>query len=153
VVRIVIQEAFKMNMQWYKRTIEIRTSGKGLYPFSETVQSCIRGWGVKEGMCFLFIPHTSASILLNENYDPSVQADITEFLERLIPENQGWIRHTMEGADDSSSHLRSALLPSSISIPIADGILVLGTWQGIFLAEHRTRGHHRKVEIRVLDVE
>ena len=140
-------------MEWHKKTIEIRTSGKGLYPFTETVQLCIRGWGVKEGMCTLFIPHTSASILLNENYDPSVQADIAEFFERLVPENQEWIRHTMEGADDPSSHLRSALLPSSISIPIENGVLALGTWQGIFLAEHRAKGHHRQVEIRVLSVE
>jgi secondary thiamine-phosphate synthase enzyme len=136
-------------MKWYKKTIEIHTAGKGLYPLTDSVKACIRDWGVKEGMCFLFIPHTSASILINENYDPSVQADIVAFLERLVPENQEWMRHTLEGADDSSSHLRASLLPTSISIPVENGALSLGSWQGIFLAEHRVRSHHRQVEIRI----
>lgn len=140
-------------MNWFKHTIEIRSSGKGLYAITDKVTALIRNWGIREGMCFLYMPHTSASLLINENYDPSVQADIETFLEKTIPENQPWMQHTLEGGDDSSSHLRAALLPTSLSIPIEGGLLALGTWQGIYLVEHRRVAHRRNVEVRMFSIE
>ena len=140
-------------MRWLKETIEVRTRGKGLYPFGEAVAGLVRGWGVGEGMCFLYVPHTSASLLISENYDPSAAQDMETFMERLAPEGQAWYRHTLEGADDSPAHLRAMVLSTSESIPIDDGRLSLGTWQGIYLFEHRTASHRRQVLVRVMAVE
>ena len=140
-------------MNWYKDTIEISTRGKGLYSFTEAVQERIRRWGVQEGMCFLAIQHTSASLTINENYDPTAQADLEEFMEREAPEGQSWYAHTLEGPDDSTSHIRVMLTQTSLSIPVDGGRLSLGTWQGIYLFEHRTRRQHRKVLVRCLSVE
>jgi secondary thiamine-phosphate synthase enzyme len=137
-------------LEWYKATIEIQTRGKGLYPFTEQVTRRIRQWQVREGMCYLFCQHTSASLLINENYDPTAKMDMETFLEKLAPENQPWYRHTLEGPDDSSSHLRTMLTPVSINIPIDEGELSLGTWQGIYLFEHRALPQRRSVLIRVL---
>jgi len=103
-------------------------------------------------MCFLFCPHTSASLTINENYDPSAQADLETSLEKLVPENQGWYTHDMEGPDDATSHIRAMLTESSLSIPVDEGRLTLGTWQGVYLFEHRTRSHQREVWLRVMDV-
>lgn len=140
-------------MKWHKATVEVPTNGKGLYAFTEKVAALIRNWHVGEGMCFLYMPHTSASLVINENYDPTAQADMEAFLERLVPENQPWMRHTLEGTDDSSSHLRAMLCPISISIPIEDGRLCLGSWQGIYLFEHRRYKQTRQVLVRCLAVE
>lgn len=133
---------------WYKDTLSIRTGGQGMTSITSEVEQRIRAWGIREGMCFLFLPHTSASLTINENYDPSAQADMETFLERIAPENQSWYVHTLEGADDSPAHLRSMLTQTDLSIPIDDGRLSLGTWQGIYLIEHRRRGHARKVLLR-----
>ncbi len=103
-------------------------------------------------MCFLYIQHTSASLAINESYDPTARIDMQEYLERLAPEDQAWYRHTLEGPDDSSSHLRSLLLPVSLSIPVDGGELSLGTWQGIYLFEHRSAPQQRRVLIRCLKV-
>jgi secondary thiamine-phosphate synthase enzyme len=140
-------------MEWIREDFHIATHGKGLYPFTDQVQAILRKHTVKDGLCILFIPHTSASLLINENYDPSVQTDMENFLENLVPEMQPWMKHRLEGSDDSSSHLRSALLPVEITIPIDEGRLNLGTWQGVFLVEHRSIAHHRQVEIRILKME
>lgn len=140
-------------MEWIYEDIQIATHGKGLYPFTDQIQSVLRKHAVKTGLCILFIPHTSASLLINENYDHTVQTDMENFLERLVPEMQEWMKHRLEGSDDSSSHLRSAILPVEISIPVDEGRLSLGTWQGIFLVEHRSIGHLRQVEIRILKME
>ncbi len=139
-------------MNWYKDTIEISTRGKGMYSFTDAVRERIRRWGVREGMCFLSVQHTSASLTINENYDPSAQADLEEFMEREAPEGQPWFTHTLEGPDDTSAHMRVLLTQTSLSIPIDEGQLSLGTWQGIYLFEHRSRPHRRKVAIRCLDV-
>jgi secondary thiamine-phosphate synthase enzyme len=139
-------------MEWIREDIIVDTHGKGLYPFTDSVQVILRKHSVKTGLCTLFIPHTSASLLINENYDPSVQSDLENFLERLVPEMQPWMKHKLEGSDDSSSHLRSALLPVEISIPIDDNQLSLGTWQGIFLAEHRSNPHKRHVQVRIIKI-
>lgn len=140
-------------MKWHKDSIEIRTHGKGLYPFTQQVEERIRRWGVQEGMCFLYLPHTSASLVIGENYDPTAAADMETFMERLAPEGQSWHSHTLEGNDDSPAHLRAMLTPTSQAIPIDEGRLSLGTWQGIFLFEHRQEGHRRRVLVRVWAME
>ncbi len=137
-------------MQWHKATIEITTRGKGLYPITDLVEEHIRRWGVREGICFLYIQHTSASLVISENYDPTARQDLEAYLEHIAPENQPWHRHTLEGADDSPSHMRAMLTSTSETIPVDDGRLSLGTWQGIYLAEHRARGHRRRILLRVL---
>ena len=137
-------------MKWYKDTLEVITRGKGLYPFTRDVQAHIHQWGIQEGMCFLYIPHTSASLVISENYDPTAKQDLETFMEKLVPEQQGWFQHTLEGSDDSTSHIRAMLTLTSITVPIDDSRLNLGTWQGIYLFEHRKRGHRREVLLRCL---
>jgi secondary thiamine-phosphate synthase enzyme len=140
-------------MNWHKDTLEIKTRGKGLHPITDAVIARLHQWNVREGMCFLYIGHTSASLVVNESYDPSARADMEAFMEHLAPESQPWHQHTLEGADDSPSHMRAIVTDASLSIPIDDGELSLGTWQGIYLFEHRARGQRRKVMLRVLAVE
>jgi secondary thiamine-phosphate synthase enzyme len=142
-----------MIMEWFKDKCSIPTGGKGLYPFTETVAQKIRGWEIQEGMCFLFLQHTSASLLISESYDPSAKKDVASFFERLVPESQPWMTHTLEGGDDSSSHIRSALTCLDLTIPIDDGKLSLGTWQGVYIFEHRASRQQRQVLIRCLKVE
>jgi len=139
-------------MDWFKDALEISTRGRGMHPFTQMVDSRIREWGIQEGMCHLYIQHTSASLVISESYDPTARMDLEAFMERLAPEGQPWHRHTLEGADDSPSHLRAMLTQTSVSIPIDGGRLSLGTWQGIYLFEHRKRGHRRQVLIRCLGV-
>ena len=103
-------------------------------------------------MCFLYCPHTSASLTINENFDPSAQADLETSLERLVPESDRWYTHDTEGPDDASSHIRAMLTDTSLSIPIDDGRLSLGTWQGVYLFEHRSQSHDRQIWLRVLDM-
>lgn len=140
-------------MSWFKETLHFGTRGKGLYPITESVQDKIRQWGMQEGMAFLYIQHTSASLLISESYDPSARLDLEVFFEKLAPEMQSWYEHVLEGPDDSSSHLRSALTPVSLSIPVEAGALCLGTWQGIYLFEHRARSHRRQVLLRGLSID
>jgi secondary thiamine-phosphate synthase enzyme len=140
-------------MKWHKAELNIVTRGKGLYPFTEQVEGKIVEWGIREGLCVLYIQHTSASLLINENYDPTAKLDIEAYLEKLAPENQAWYRHTLEGADDSSSHLRAMLTPVSLTIPIDEGRLSLGTWQGIYLFEHRAQQQRRTVLLRCLNAD
>jgi secondary thiamine-phosphate synthase enzyme len=131
----------------------ISTHGKGLYAFTNDVEALVRDWSVQEGMCYLYLPHTSASLVISENYDPTARLDLEAFMERLVPEDQSWYQHTLEGADDSPSHMRAMLTLTSLSIPIEDSRLCLGTWQGIYLFEHRATGHRRRVLLRCLQVE
>jgi len=139
-------------MKWNKRTLEIKSQGKGLYPFTTSVIALIREWAIEEGMCYLFIAHTSASLVISESYDPSAKLDLEEFMERLVPENQPWFQHTLEGSDDSPSHMRAMITSTSLSIPIDHGKLSIGSWQGLYLFEHRSRSHRRKVLVRCLDI-
>lgn len=139
-------------MEWLKSSIEIVTHGKGLYDLTNQVRAQLQAWEVIEGMCHLFVKHTSASLVISESYDPSARIDLEVFMDKLAPEGQQWFRHTMEGADDSPSHMRAMLTNTSMSIPIDDGELTLGTWQGIYLFEHRTRGHRRGVLLRTLKI-
>jgi secondary thiamine-phosphate synthase enzyme len=140
-------------MNWHKDTLEINTRGKGLYPFTDKVTAYIRQWDIQEGMCFLYMQHTSASLVISESYDPTARIDLEAFMERLAPERQAWYRHTLEGDDDSPSHMRAMLTDTDLAIPIENGTLSLGTWQGIYLFEHRARSHHRRILIRCLGVE
>jgi secondary thiamine-phosphate synthase enzyme len=137
-------------MEWYKSTLEISTRGKGLYPFTQAVQACIQNWAIKQGICFLYIQHTSASLVISESYDPTAKMDLEAFMERLAPDDQPWHRHTLEGEDDSSSHMRAMLTQTGLSIPIDSGRLSLGAWQGIYLFEHRIHAQRRLVLVRGL---
>jgi secondary thiamine-phosphate synthase enzyme len=139
-------------MQWFKHTIRYQTQGQGFYPLTDFVQRQIELWKVKEGMCFLFIQHSSASLAINESYDPTAKIDMKEFLNRIVPESQHWYRHTLEGPDDSPSHLKALITPGDLSIPIDDGRLSLGRWQGIYLIEHRESGQLRKILMRCWSV-
>ena len=140
-------------MHWHKDTLEVQTRGKGLYPFTEQINACIRQWGLIEGMCFLYVQHTSASLVISESYDPTARLDLEAFMERLAPERQAWYRHTLEGDDDSPSHIRAMLTDTDLAIPIDNGQLSLGTWQGVYLFEHRIRSHHRRVLLRCLEAD
>lgn len=137
-------------MEWFSETLTFSTSGKGMYMITTEVADLIRRWKIDTGLCFLFLPHTSASITLYESYDPQSRTDVVNHFERSVPEKQPWYQHTFEGVDDSPSHIRTALSQSSISIPIDNEKLGLGTWQGIFLFEHRAIPHSRKLQIRAL---
>lgn len=138
-------------MNWFKDTLQISTPGKGLHEFTREVQTLIREWGVREGMCYLFLQHTSASLVISENADPTARQDLEAYMDRLAPEDQPWHRHTLEGSDDSPSHMRAMLTQPALTIPVDNGRLSLGTWQGIYLFEHRDRGQRRKVLVRCLD--
>ena len=126
---------------------EVRTSGQGLYEFTRDVRRWIpRG---HSGLLTLFVRHTSCSLLIQENADPEVQGDLQAFFERLVPPSthpsMSYLRHTYEGPDDMPAHIKAAMMPVSLSIPVRDGAMVLGMWQGIYLFEHRTAPHLRKV--------
>jgi secondary thiamine-phosphate synthase enzyme len=139
-------------MQWHKTTLHIHTSGRGLHPFTRKINEQIQEWGVREGMAHLFVQHTSASLVINENSAPSAKRDLENFLKHIAPEGEDWYEHTYEGDDDSPAHLRTMITHTSLSIPIDDGRLNLGTWQGIYLAEHRRRSQSRHILLRVLSV-
>ena len=139
-------------MIWLKTTVEIRTQGKGLYDVTALIREQLREWQVDEGMCYLFLQHTSASLLINESWDPSARADLETFMERIVPEGERWYTHTLEGADDATSHIRAMLTDVSITIPVDNGDLSLGQWQGVYVFEHRTHPHRRRILVRVLDM-
>ena len=120
--------------------IQLEVSGQGLHEFTSEVQRLVASSGVREGLCTVFLRHTSASLTIQENADPSARRDLEAWLCRLVPENDPLYTHTAEGPDDMPAHIKAALTAASLSIPILDSRLVLGTWQGIFLWEHR---HHR----------
>lgn len=129
--------------------LSIAVPGQGLHPITEQVESAVQAAAVDEGLCTLFIRHTSASLLIQENYDPSARHDLEQWLNRLVPENDPLYTHTTEGADDMPAHIKSALTASSLGIPIQDRGLVLGTWQGIYLWEHRRHAGRREVIVHV----
>ncbi|NVK20118.1 MAG: YjbQ family protein [Methylocystaceae bacterium] len=128
----------------------IQTQGQGLYEFTRDLSNWIAGTGVETGQVTLFCRHTSASLTIQENADPDVKLDLTEFFARLVPEHMNWLRHTMEGPDDMPAHIKSALTDVSLTIPISRGQAVLGTWQGIYLFEHRSHSHRRSVVAHVI---
>jgi len=125
--------------------LSIRVNGQGLTAFTPQLQQWLRETGQQEGLCTLFIQHTSASLLIQENYDPSVQHDLENWLNRLVPENDPLYTHTMEGPDDMPAHIKAALTATSVSIPVVSGSLALGSWQGVYLWEHRHHAGERRV--------
>lgn len=132
-------------------TVTISTQGQGLYEITEHVSSFVHGCDVSSSLCTVFIQHTSASLIIQENADPSAKRDLENWLGRLVKENDPHFTHTAEGPDDMPSHIRSALTATSISIPIVDGTLALGTWQGIYVWEHRRSSHRRNIVVHVID--
>jgi secondary thiamine-phosphate synthase enzyme len=129
--------------------LSIQTDGQGLYEFTRQVEALVARSGVRAGLCTLFISHTSASLTIQENADPSAKYDLEEWLKRLVPENDPHYTHTLEGPDDITAHIKAALTATSLGIPVMDGRLVLGTWQGIYLWEHRHGSHRRKVAVHL----
>ena len=130
-------------------TIHIATDGKGLHEITEQVRAAVSSMQVDEGICVVFVQHTSASLTIQENADPSARRDLEDWMERSVPEGQREFTHTMEGPDDMPSHIRAMLTDVSLSIPIVEGRLALGTWQGIYLFEHRSAAHDRRVVVQV----
>ena len=136
-------------MSHYTHEININTRGKGFYELTDEITRWTLSLSVQKGLLTVFIQHTSASLLIQENADPSVVRDLEAFFSSLVPENSSLYTHTMEGPDDMPAHIRAALTQSQISIPIIDGLLALGTWQGIYLFEHRHRSHRRCLALHV----
>jgi len=131
------------------RTLEIPTRGKGLYPITRLVQEVVSESGAAEGLCTVMVQHTSASLTIQENADPSAAHDLERWLERLVPEDDPHFTHTAEGPDDMPSHIKAALTSTTLGIPVVGGRLALGTWQGIYLWEHRRRPHARRCVVHV----
>ncbi len=129
--------------------LSVRTEGQGLFEITDQVMGVVSRCEVKEGLCTVFVQHTSASLTIQENADPTAKVDLQNFLNKLIPEGDPVYTHTFEGSDDMPSHIKSALTSTSLSIPIVDSQLALGTWQGIYLWEHRSSRHFRKVLVHV----
>jgi secondary thiamine-phosphate synthase enzyme len=136
-------------MKQLTHRMQVSTRGKGLYPITEEVDDWAGGHGLHTGILTLFIQHTSASLTIQENADPDVMRDLAEFFSRLAPENADWYRHTIEGPDDMPAHIRAALTQTQLSIPLVEGRLVLGAWQGIYLFEHRAKPHHRSIVLHL----
>jgi secondary thiamine-phosphate synthase enzyme len=134
----------------FTRLLTFSTRGQGLYNITSEVGSWVAEQRVRTALLTVFIRHTSASLTIQENADPDVVRDINEFFRRLVPEDQPWYRHNAEGPDDMPGHIRSVLTQTSLSIPVIDGSLALGTWQGIYLFEHRARTHQRSVALHLI---
>ena len=132
------------------QTFIVHTRGRGTTEVTRQVQEAVAASGILEGLCTVFIHHTSASLVINENADPDVQRDLDAFLSRLVPDGDALFVHTMEGPDDMPAHVRTALTQTSLNIPVSSGRCALGTWQGVFLWEHRRRGHRRRVTVTVV---
>jgi len=129
--------------------VGVRTS-RGLTEITTQVDDLVRSAGVREGLCTVFIRHTSASLVIQENADPSVQTDLEAFMQRLVPDGDRLFTHVLEGDDDMPAHAKAALLPTTLSIPIRDGRMALGTWQGVYVFEHRRGRQRREAVIHIL---
>lgn len=134
-------------------TLTITTSGPGLYEFTDAALAFVRGEGVEAGLLTVFVRHTSCSLVIQENVDPDVRRDLDAFFRRLVPPSDDpsmrWVVHTTEGPDDMPAHIKAALTAVSLSIPVTKGRLALGTWQGIYLFEHRDRPHRREIVLHL----
>lgn len=131
-------------------TLAIQTRGTGLYEFTDATRRFIRAAGISTGLLTVFVRHSSCSLLIQENADPDVQADLEGFFARLVPEGMHWLVHTAEGPDDMPAHIKAALTQTSIGIPVVEGEPAFGTWQGIYLFEHRRRPHRRDVVLHFI---
>ena len=137
-------------MQQKIETISIETRGAGLYEITEQLESFVRRAGNRTGLLTAYVRHTSCSLLIQENADPDVQTDLLGFFRRLVPEGMDWLVHTTEGPDDMPAHIKAALTQTSIGIPVDAGQTMLGTWQGLYLFEHRRRPHRREVVLHII---
>ena len=137
-------------MTAHTATFTVRTHGKGTTEITREVAGIVTGSGVRNGTVTIFVRHTSASLVMMENADPSARRDLELFFDKLVPENTPWFIHTQEGPDDMPSHIRMALTRTSEVIPVMDGRMMLGTWQGIFLFEHRRDPHRREIAVSVI---
>ncbi len=133
--------------------ISLSTRGAGLYEFTDQAEHFVARTGVEEGLLTVFVRHTSCSLIIQENADPDVRRDLDQFFKRLVPRSDDpsmrWIIHTAEGADDMPAHIKASLTQVSIGIPVGDGRLMLGTWQGLYLFEHRDRPHRREIVLHL----
>ena len=129
--------------------LQINTRGQGLYEFTDQLQRLVEHSGLSEGLCTLLIQHTSASLTIQENADPSARQDLERWINRLVPERDSLYTHTLEGDDDMPAHIKSALTSISLSIPFSRGRLMLGTWQGVYCWEHRHGNHRRTVAVHL----
>jgi secondary thiamine-phosphate synthase enzyme len=134
-------------MRVHHDQLEVRTNGKKLYDITDEVQAKINKFGLRNGTVTIFVQHTSSSIVIMENADPTARRDLEEFFNRLVPEDADYFVHGSEGSDDMPSHIRMALTRTSETVPIVDEKMQLGTWQGIFLFEHRRAPHRRKLSL------
>jgi secondary thiamine-phosphate synthase enzyme len=132
------------------KQLVVETSGQGLLEITPTVNTVVANAGIEEGLCTIFVRHTSASLVIQENADPSAKRDLERWLNRLVPEGDPFYEHDTEGPDDMPSHIKTALTATSLSIPVMKKRLALGTWQGIYLWEHRRRGSRREVVVHVV---
>ncbi|MEQ8603052.1 MAG: secondary thiamine-phosphate synthase enzyme YjbQ [Marivibrio sp.] len=137
-------------MRQHSEEVQVETRGPGLLEITRPVEDAVRAAGIAEGLLTLFCRHTSCSLTIQENADPDVQRDLEDFFARLVSRDPALYRHTTEGPDDMPAHIRSALTQVQLSIPVADGRLQLGTWQGIYLFEHRDRPHGRRVALHLM---
>jgi secondary thiamine-phosphate synthase enzyme len=137
-------------MRQHQARITVEARGRGLVEITGQVADVVQGTGIRQGLLTLFIRHTSASLLIQENADPDVQGDLERFFARLAPDGDALFRHRSEGPDDMPAHVRAALTATQLSIPVDAGRLTLGTWQGIYLWEHRTRGHRREIVLHLV---
>ncbi|MDH3342216.1 MAG: secondary thiamine-phosphate synthase enzyme YjbQ [Gammaproteobacteria bacterium] len=134
----------------HQQQLRFSTSGRGTYNISQQINEVIEKSGVKTGICQIFIQHTSASLILCENADPAVRTDLDAFMKRLVPDGDSLFKHTDEGPDDMSAHVRTILTESSLSIPLHEGKASLGIWQGIYLWEHRTSSFKRNISVTII---
>ena len=133
----------------HRKTLQVRAPRRGLHEITESVAGVVAESGVSEGMCNVFIQHTSASLTIQENADPTARADLEAFFDRLVPRDEPWYRHTAEGLDDMPSHIKAVLSDTSLVVPVVSGRLALGTWQGIYLFEHRDATSGRRILVTV----
>jgi secondary thiamine-phosphate synthase enzyme len=137
---MVVQESFHIDTR----------QGRGTYEITWEVEAVVRRAGMQTGLCQVFVHHTSASLVISENADPVVRDDMERFMRRLVPDGDRLFEHTAEGPDDMPAHIRAFLTKMDLCVPVTDGCLALGTWQGIYLWEHRTRRHRRRVSVTVI---
>ena len=136
-------------MKQFTHRMQVATRGRGLYPITGEIEKWAEGKSVRTGLLTVFIQHTSASLVIQENADPDVVRDLDEFFARIVPEDAPWYRHTAEGPDDMPAHIRAALTQTQLTIPLVDSRLALGTWQGIYVFEHRSRSHRRSIVLHL----
>ena len=135
---------------YHAQTFHLKTEGRGTYEITDQVRRIVRDSGLGHGLCSVFLHHTSASLILCENADPSVRHDLERYFARLVPDGAPEFRHTAEGPDDMPAHIRTILTQNALALPVADGDCDLGTWQGVYVWEHRTAPHRRRLTVSVV---